>query len=146
MKFKEDTTSEAENINIKGTIPVKFKELVVGGNSKQERRSGKNVFNLEELTSTKITDTDNTTGTFTMSNCWAAVVMDNSAIQKLLKPSTEYKCIATVELNSKPDDISLTINNQSSILALYNGTRTINVLGTETKDEKTGPERIRQSI
>ena len=36
MKFKEDTTSEAENINIKGTIPVKFKEFVVKGNSKQE--------------------------------------------------------------------------------------------------------------
>ncbi len=133
-------TQENEYINLKGTIPVKFKEFVVGGNSKQERRSGKNVFNLEELTSTKITDTDNTTGTFTMSNCWAAVVMDNSAIQKLLKPSTEYKCIATVELNSKPDDISLTINNQSYILALYNGTRTINVLETETKDEKNNWE------
>lgn len=29
-------TQEAENINIKGTIPVKFKEFVVKGNSKQE--------------------------------------------------------------------------------------------------------------
>lgn len=140
VKGDKEKNAEDENINIKGTIPVKFKEFVVGGNSKQERRSGKNVFNLEELTSTKITDTDNTTGTFTMSNCWAAVVMDNSAIQKLLKPSTEYKCIATVELNSKPDDISLTINNQSYILALYNGTRTINVLETETKDEKNNWE------
>lgn len=35
-------SKEDENINIKGTIPVKFKEFVVGGNSKQETRSGKN--------------------------------------------------------------------------------------------------------
>ena len=38
-------TSEAEDINIKGTIPVKFKEFKVSGNSKQETRSGKNLFN-----------------------------------------------------------------------------------------------------
>ena len=36
-------TQEAENINIKGTIPTKFKEFIVGGNSKQETRSGKNL-------------------------------------------------------------------------------------------------------
>lgn len=36
-------TQEAENINIKGTIPVKFKEFKLSGNSKQETRSGKNL-------------------------------------------------------------------------------------------------------
>ena len=36
-------TQEGENINIKGTIPVKFKKFVVKGNSKQETRSGKNL-------------------------------------------------------------------------------------------------------
>ena len=35
-------TQEGESINIKGTVPVKFKEFVVKGNSKQETRSGKN--------------------------------------------------------------------------------------------------------
>lgn len=35
-------TQEGENINIKGTIPVKFKEFKLSGNSKQETRSGKN--------------------------------------------------------------------------------------------------------
>ena len=38
-------TQEGENVNIKNTIPVKFKEFVVKGNSKQETRSGKNIFN-----------------------------------------------------------------------------------------------------
>ena len=36
-------TQEDENINIKGTIPVKFKEFKLSGNSKQESRSGKNL-------------------------------------------------------------------------------------------------------
>ena len=36
-------TQENEYINLKGTIPVKFKEFNVSGNSKQETRSGKNL-------------------------------------------------------------------------------------------------------
>lgn len=39
-------TQEDENINIKGTIPTKFKEFKVSGNSKQETRSGKNLLDL----------------------------------------------------------------------------------------------------
>lgn len=39
-------TQESENINIKGTIPTKFKEFVLKGNSKQETRSGKNLVNI----------------------------------------------------------------------------------------------------
>ena len=33
---KKEITQEAENINLKGTIPVKFKDFKVSGNSKQE--------------------------------------------------------------------------------------------------------------
>lgn len=47
-------TQEAENINIKGTIPVKFKEFAVGGNSKQETREGYNLLNYNSLESTTI--------------------------------------------------------------------------------------------
>lgn len=36
-------TAEGENINIKGTANIKFKEFKVSGNSKQETRSGKNL-------------------------------------------------------------------------------------------------------
>ena len=39
-------TQEDESVNIKGTIPVKFKEFVVKGNSKQETRSGKNIIDI----------------------------------------------------------------------------------------------------
>lgn len=46
MKALPSESKEDENINIKGTIPVKFKEVVVGGNSKQETRSGKNIVNI----------------------------------------------------------------------------------------------------
>ena len=38
-------TQEGESINIKGTVPVKFKEFVVKGNSKQKTREGYNLLN-----------------------------------------------------------------------------------------------------
>lgn len=41
-------TQEAENINIKGTIPVKFKDFRLSGNSKQETREGKNLTNYKD--------------------------------------------------------------------------------------------------
>ena len=44
-------TQEGENLNIQGTANIKFKEFVVGGNSKQETREGYNLLNVEnELT------------------------------------------------------------------------------------------------
>ena len=43
MNALPSETQEGENINLKGTIPVKFKEFKVSGNSKQETRSGKNL-------------------------------------------------------------------------------------------------------
>ncbi len=43
VKGDKEKTVEDENLNLKGTIPTKFKEFIVGGNSKQETRSGKNL-------------------------------------------------------------------------------------------------------
>lgn len=43
VKGDKEKNAEGENINLKGTIPVKFKEFKVSGNSKQETRSGKNL-------------------------------------------------------------------------------------------------------
>ena len=40
-------TVEGETVNIKGTIPVKFKEFGVGGNNKQESREGYNEFKTD---------------------------------------------------------------------------------------------------
>ena len=47
-------TQEGENINIKGTIPVKFKEFKLSGNSKQEIREGYNLLNYNSIESTTI--------------------------------------------------------------------------------------------
>ena len=46
IKGKKEKTQESENINIKGTIPTKFKEFKLSGNSEQETRSGKNLVNI----------------------------------------------------------------------------------------------------
>lgn len=54
VKGDKEKTQEGENINIKGTIPVKFKEFVVGGNSKQDTREGYNLLNYNSIESTTI--------------------------------------------------------------------------------------------
>ena len=61
-------TVEGESINIKGTIPVKFKEFKVSGNSKQETRSGKNLLEVINVTKTSngITCTNNKDGSVTL--------------------------------------------------------------------------------
>ena len=46
IKGNKEKSKENENINIKGTIPTKFKEFKLSGNSKQETRSGKNLVNI----------------------------------------------------------------------------------------------------
>ena len=50
VKGDKEKNAEAENINIKGTIPVKFKEFKVSGNSKQDTREGKNLTNYKDWT------------------------------------------------------------------------------------------------
>ena len=50
IKGKKEKTQESENINIKGTIPTKFKEFKLSGNSKQETRSGKNLLYVPDQT------------------------------------------------------------------------------------------------
>ncbi len=54
MNALPSETQEGENINIKGTLPVKFKEFVVGGNSKQDTREGYNLLNYNSIESTTI--------------------------------------------------------------------------------------------
>ena len=54
MNALPSETQEGENINIKGTLPVKFKEFSVKGNSKQDTREGYNLLNYNSIESTTI--------------------------------------------------------------------------------------------
>ena len=90
-------TQEAENINIKGTIPVKFKEFKVSGNSKQETRSGKNIVNINSadiVNADTTIEVENNTLTVTGSS----TTNFYSAIPIKLKPNTDYSIstLATV--------------------------------------------------
>lgn len=129
------TTPKSSNINVKDSSYLNAK-IDVFGISKQETRSGKNKFNIEKLTGTNITDKDSKTGAFKMSNCWGIIVMDNASLQEILKPNTQYKCIADVTLLSKPDDLNA--SNSSQILSLYNNQDVVvvNMLFTSNKQEK----------
>ena len=129
------TEVEGESITAQD-ITLPKGRIGVYGNSKQESRSGKNKFNIEKLTGTNITDKDSKTGAFKMSNCWGIIVMDNASLQEILKPNTQYKCIADVTLLSKPDDLNA--SNSSQILSLYNNQDVVvvNMLFTSNKQEK----------
>lgn len=89
-------TQEDENINIKGTIPFKFKELKLSGNSKQETRSGKNLTNYQNWTdinsnSTIISKENNQIITTIKANGYG--VKD---IERQLKPNTKYTFYALI--------------------------------------------------
>lgn len=129
------TTPKSSNINVKDSSDLNAK-IDVFGISEQETRSGKNKFNIEKLTGTNITDKDSKTGAFKMSNCWGIIIMDNASLQEILKPNTQYKCIADVTLLSKPDDLNA--SNSSQILSLYNNQDVVvvNMLFTSNKQEK----------
>ena len=82
-------TQESENINIKGTIPTKFKEFKLSGNSKQETRSGKNIVNINSndiVNSNIVANVDNNSLILegnTSSNFYCAIPIN-------LKTNTNY--------------------------------------------------------
>ena len=134
------TTEKSSNINVKDSSDLNAK-IDVYGSSSQKTRSGKNKFDIEKLTGANITDKDSTTGTFTMTNCWATTIMNNDSLQEILKPNTQYKCIADVTLSSKPNDLS-SVNNHGDVLALFNSsTNTVyKILSVSSADEKNSWE------
>ena len=132
------TTEKSSNINVKDSSDLNAK-IDVFGISEQETRSGKNKFDIEKLTGANIADKDSKTGTFTMSNCWGTTIMDNASLQELLKPNTQYKCIADVTLLSKPNDLN-TSNSQQLLAVFSTGSNIAQVLMTSTTSEKSNWE------
>ena len=79
VKGDKEKNAEGENINIKGTIPVKFKEFKVSGNSKQETRSGKNLLknNLTDTTINGVTFKINEDKSITVNGTATANIIAN---------------------------------------------------------------------
>lgn len=126
-------TQEDENINIKGTIPVKFKEFVVKGNSKQESRSGKNMINVlkESLTTNGVTFTNNKDGSITINGTATGVAyfsmneqiftVENGKTYGLYLGGTTNGLNMTVRRASVNTIIFMLSNAQESIISTYNG-------------------------
>lgn len=91
VKGDKEKNAEAENINLKGTIPVKFKEFKVSGNSKQDTREGKNLTNYKDFTNI---DENNTIVTSKENDKITATIKTNgfgiTDIERQLKPNTNY--------------------------------------------------------
>lgn len=107
------TTEKADNLNVKDASGQNAK-INVFGISKQETRSGKNKFNIDNLIN--VTEQNVQTGSFVASNLYGTTIINNTNLVNLLKPNTNYKCIANVTLLEKPATIT---SNYANILTLY---------------------------
>lgn len=98
-------------------ITLDNKEIVdykIYGNSIQQTRSGENIFNKNNTTSTTINDTG-----ITIKNVWAKQIANNAFVTKYFKPNTTYTASALVTMTSKPTTLHPTANN-ALILTIYN--------------------------
>ena len=107
------TTEKSSNINVQDASGQNAK-INVFGVSKQETRSGKNKFNIDDLIN--VTDQNAETGSFTASNLYGTTIMNNTNLVNLLKPNTNYKCIANVTLL---EEFETATSNIANILNLY---------------------------
>ena len=126
-------TEQSNTINVQdcSNLPAK---IDIFGSSEQKTRSGKNKFDATKLSNIK--DVNSKISSFTFEKMWTKTIMGNMNLQKLLKPNTQYKCLAKVTLLNKPDSLSSANSNQ--ILSLYNSSevKIIDILTTSSKEEK----------
>lgn len=107
------TTEKASNINVKDASGQNGK-IGIFGISEQKTRSGKNKFNIADLIN--VTDQNIQTGSFVASSLYGTTIINNINLVNLLKPNTNYKCIANVTLLEKPATIT---SNIANMLTLY---------------------------
>ncbi len=132
IKGKKEKTQESENINIKGTIPTKFKEFKLSGNSEQETRSGKNMINVlkESLTTNGVTFTNNKDGSITINGTATGVAyfpmneqiftVENGETYGLYLGGTTNGLNMAVRRISVNTNIFMLSNAQESIISTYN--------------------------
>lgn len=107
------TTEKSDNLNVKDASGQNAK-INAFGISKQETRSGKNKFNIDNLIN--VTEQNVQTGSFVASSLYGTTIINNINLVNLLKPNTNYKCIANVTLLEKPATIT---SNIANMLTLY---------------------------
>lgn len=130
------TTEKSDCIHVEDSSNLTAK-IDVYGTSSQKTRSGKNKFNVSNLSGSSIADKDFDTSSFILQNSWANQVMSNSNLIKNIKPSTQYICTADVTLLEKPDNLKENSNNNILLKIYKNGTSlSYDVLKTSTKEEK----------
>ena len=127
------TTEKSSNINVQDARGQNAK-INVFGISKQETRSGKNKFNIDDLIN--ITDQSAETGSFVASNLYGTTIINNTNLVNLLKPNTNYKCIANVTLLEKPATITSNIANMLTLYKSIAPSNNIPVLKCSNTTEK----------
>ena len=96
------TTERTSNLNVQDASGQNAK-INIFGISKQETRSGKNKFDVTKLEN--VENIDSKTGSFAI-KAYGTWIMAEENVSKLLKPNTQYKCIADVTLIESPQNAS----------------------------------------
>lgn len=99
---KDNITERVSNLNVQDASGQNAK-INVFGISKQETRSGKNKFDVTKLEN--VENIDSKTGSFAI-KAYGTWIMAEENVSKLLKPNTQYKCIADVTLIESPQNAS----------------------------------------
>ena len=137
MNALPSETKEGETVNIKGTIPVKFKEFVVGGNNKQESRSGKNLFDKSKGNDYAYT---NVSGTLKITELDTGVRVQSS--YNLGSPTAVYKLIDLSNYVGKTVRAKVNIANSGSnvgrlAIGLCDADCTVRAVKTYTNSSNT---------
>lgn len=96
--------------------------------------AGKNLFDLNKVTD--VSNKDASSGSFTAVNKWAARIVLEQNVKKMLQPSTTYTFSADVTLTAAPSSTTSGANHNRLILLYKAGAVNADMLSTDTRQEK----------
>lgn len=103
-----------------------FKKLRISGNTWQETRSGKNIFNNKEALTNTTYDKDTDIYTFNVAEKYDHLAYKNTVLKKI-KANTDYKIVIEVLENTLSDILSFNTNNTT-----FQGSEIKNIKAKET--------------
>lgn len=96
--------------------------------------AGKNLFDLDKVTD--VSNKDASSGSFTAVNKWAARIVLEQNVKKMLQPSTTYTFSADVTLAAAPSSTTSGANHNRLILLYKPSSTNCDMLCTDTRQEK----------
>lgn len=113
-------------MTLEDSADMTFKKLQIGGNTWQETRSGKNIFNNKEVLTGTTYNKDTDTYTFNAAGKYDHLAYKNTVLKKI-KANTDYKIVIEVLENTLSEILSINPNN-----TIFHGSEIKNIQVAET--------------